>query len=148
MTPNIPGLAEETPLCLFCKIAKRQTEAAILFEDEISLAFLDTRPLFSGHCLLVPKAHYETLADLPKKLIGPLFSNAQDLAGAVKSAMNAEGTFVAMNNTVSQSIPHFHIHIVPRRKKDGLRGFFWPRRTYSSEDEMTAVRDLLSSRLK
>jgi histidine triad (HIT) family protein len=110
-----------------------------VFEDNISVAFLDSRPLFPGHCLLIAKAHYETFADLPGNLIGPLFSNAQRLAAAVKNAMSAEGTFVAINNTVSQSVPHFHIHIVPRRRKDGLRGFFWPRNPYASEDEMARV---------
>jgi histidine triad (HIT) family protein len=134
--------------CVFCRIAGREAGAKIVFEDDVSLAFLDSRPLFPGHCLLVSKDHYETLADLPKDLIGRLFSNAQYLAGAVKGAMQAEGTFVAVNNTVSQSVPHFHIHIVPRRRKDGLRGFFWPRHAYSSEDEMAAVRDVLSSWMK
>jgi len=112
------------------------------------MAFLDARPLFPGHCLLIPKAHYDTMADLPKDLLGRLFSNAQDLAAVVKSGMQAEGTFVAANNTVSQSVPHFHIHVVPRRRKDGLRGFFWPRHAYSSEDEMNAVRDILCSQMK
>lgn len=134
--------------CVFCRIAGREAGAKIVFEDDVSLAFLDSRPLFPGHCLLISKDHYETIADLPNDLIGRLFSNAQYLAGAVKGAMQAEGTFVAVNNTVSQSVPHFHIHIVPRRRKDGLRGFFWPRHAYSSEDEMAAVRDVLSSWMK
>ena len=134
--------------CVFCQIATGEKEAKVVFEDDASLAFLDARPLFPGHCLLIPKAHYETIADVPKHLIGTLFSNAQDLAAVVKSAMQAEGTFVAANNTVSQSVPHFHIHIVPRRRKDGLRGFFWPRHAYSSEDEMNAVRDILRAEVK
>jgi len=134
--------------CVFCQIATGEKEAKVVFEDGASLAFLDARPLFPGHCLLVPKAHYETIADVPKHLIGTLFSNAQDLAAVVKSAMQAEGTFVAANNTVSQSVPHFHIHIVPRRRKDGLRGFFWPRHAYSSVDEMNAVRDILRTEVK
>jgi len=134
--------------CIFCQIATGEKEAKVVFEDDDSLAFLDARPLFPGHCLLIPKAHYETIADVPKHLIGTLFSNAQDLAAVVKSAMQAEGTFVAANNTVSQSVPHFHIHIVPRRRKDGLRGFFWPRHAYSSEDEMNAVRDILRAEVK
>lgn len=139
---------EPEAACVFCRIAGREADAKIVFEDDVSLAFLDSRPLFPGHCLLVSKDHYETIAELPKDLIGRLFSNAQYLAGAVKGAMQAEGTFVAVNNTVSQSVPHFHIHIVPRRRKDGLRGFFWPRHAYSSEDEMAAVRDVLSSWMK
>jgi histidine triad (HIT) family protein len=141
-TPE-PGQPETD--CLFCRVAAGRADAQIVFEDDVSIALLDARPLFPGHCLLISKAHHETLSDLPKELIARLFSNAQDLAAAVKGAMQAEGTFVAVNNTVSQSVPHFHIHIVPRRRKDGLRGFFWPRHAYSSEDEMIAVRNVLSS---
>ncbi len=111
-----------------------------VFEDQVSMAFLDHRPLFPGHCLLVPREHYETLADLPLKLVGPFFANVQLLARAVEKAMNAEGTFVAMNNRVSQSVPHLHVHIVPRRKKDGLKGFFWPRNKYGSEEERLRVK--------
>ena len=97
-------------------------------------------PLFPGHCLLIPKRHYETLADLPEDLIGPLFRSAKFLASAVERAMESEGSFVAINNRVSQSVPHLHIHIVPRRRKDGLRGFFGPRRKYESPAEMESVR--------
>ncbi len=112
------------------------------------MAFLDSRPLFPGHCLLIPKAHYETLTDVPERLASVLFSNVQRLAGVVQDAMHAEGSFVAMNNIVSQSVPHFHIHIAPRRHKDGLRGFFWPRRKYESEEEEKGVRDAIASRLR
>jgi histidine triad (HIT) family protein len=129
--------------CLFCRIVAGAVEAATVFEDELTLAFLDHRPLFPGHCLLIPKAHYETLSDLPEDLIGPLFSNARWLADTVEQAMESEGSFVAINNRVSQSVPHLHIHIVPRRKKDGLRGFFWPRQKYESAAEMERVRDAL-----
>lgn len=125
--------------CLFCGIVNGEVSAAVVFEDELSLAFLDHRPLFPGHCLLVPKIHFETLTDLPDNLVGPFFQNVQLLARAVEGALEAEGTFVAMNNRVSQSVPHLHVHIVPRRKKDGLKGFFWPRRKYSDEAEMLAV---------
>jgi histidine triad (HIT) family protein len=135
--------AKDEP-CLFCKIVSRELEAKIIFEDEISLAFLDVRPLFPGHVLLIPKAHYPTLTDLPAALIGPFFSNAQMLARRVQQAMKAEGTFVAMNNVVSQSVPHLHVHIVPRKRSDGLRGFFWPRRPYQ-EGEMLAMHELLGS---
>src|SRR6266404_8312638 len=113
-------LASAIATCLFCKITNREVTARLVFEDEISLAFLDHRPVFPGHCLLIPKAHYETLTDLPDRLIGPFFKNAQLLAGAVESALAAHGTFVAINNRVSQSVPHLHVHIVPRRRKDGL----------------------------
>jgi len=141
-----PGGQEDE--CVFCRIVSGNVDAQIVFEDKFSLAFLDSRPLFPGHCLLIAKAHYETFADIPSELIGPLFSIAQRLSAAVKKAMNAEGTFVAMNNTVSQSVPHFHIHVVPRRRKDGLRGFFWPRHPYASEDEMARVREAVRSELK
>ena len=104
--------------CLFCQIVRGDVAALKVFEDEVSLAFLDHRPVFPGHCLLIPKAHFETLADLPTNLIGPLFQNAQLLARAVENAMEAHGTFVAMNNRVSQSVPHFHVHVVPRWKGD------------------------------
>jgi histidine triad (HIT) family protein len=125
--------------CLFCQIAAGALPAVSVFEDEVSMAFLDHRPLFPGHCLLVPRQHYETLSDLPSRLIGPVFSNVQLLARAVQLALNAEGTFVAMNNKVSQSVPHLHVHVVPRRRKDGLKGFFWPRTKYKSEEEMLLV---------
>jgi histidine triad (HIT) family protein len=127
--------------CQFCRIVAGGLPAATVFEDAVSLAFLDYRPLFPGHCLLIPTMHYETLTDLPESLMGPLFGNARLLAGAVQEAMQSEGSFVAINNRVSQSVPHLHIHIVPRRKKDGLRGFFWPRRKYESPAEMEDVRN-------
>ena len=127
------------PGCIFCRIVSGEMAATFVFEDDVSLAFLDHRPLFPGHCLLVPKSHYETLSDLPVDLVGPFFRNAQLLTRAVEAALSAEGSFVAMNNRVSQSVPHLHVHIVPRRKKDGLKGFFWPRNKYGSEAEMTEV---------
>jgi histidine triad (HIT) family protein len=125
--------------CLFCGIVSQEVDASIVFRDDISLAFLDHRPLFPGHCLLVPKTHFETLSDLPTQLVGPFFTNVQLLARAVELAMEAEGSFVAMNNRVSQSVPHLHVHIVPRRKKDGLKGFFWPRNKYESQAHVIEV---------
>jgi len=124
------------PACKFCQIVSRALAAAIVFEDSLSLAFLDNRPLFPGHILLIPKHHYETLGDLPSVLAGAFFTNVQLLARAVETGMHAEGSFVAINNRVSQSVPHLHVHIVPRRKKDGLRGFFWPRQPYKDDAEM------------
>jgi histidine triad (HIT) family protein len=121
--------------CPFCRIASGEHDAQIVLEDEHCVAFLDNRPLFPGHSLLVPRAHHETLADLPPELIEPFFSDAQLLARAVEEAMDAEGTFVALNNRVSQSVPHLHVHVAPRRRKDGLRGFFWPRRKYEGDQE-------------
>jgi len=117
--------------------------ARLVFEDEISLAFLDHRPVFPGHCLLIPKSHYETLTDLPANLVGPFFKNAQLLAGAIESAMEAHGTFVAMNNRVSQSVQHLHVHAVPRRRKDGLRGFFWPRYPYKTDEEADLIQSVI-----
>jgi histidine triad (HIT) family protein len=134
--------------CLFCRIVSGELPATIVFEDEKSVAFLDHRPLFHGHTLLVPRQHFETLVDLPVSQVGPLFKNAQLLARAVESALDAEGTFVAMNNRVSQSVPHLHVHVVPRRRKDGLKGFFWPRTKYKSEDEMKVVQSKISKALE
>ena len=134
--------------CLFCRIVSGEVPAVVVFEDKDTLAFLDHRPLFPGHTLLVPRAHYETLTDLPVKQVGPLFENAQLLARAVETAMEAEGTFVAMNNRVSQSVPHLHIHIVPRRRKDGLKGFFWPRTKYKTQEEMEVVQQKIAAVLE
>lgn len=133
--------------CIFCSIVSGEVQASVVFEDDISLAFLDYRPLFPGHCLLIPRDHFETLADLPEKLVGPFFKNVQLLARAVEAALGAEGTFVAMNNRISQSVPHLHAHIVPRRKKDGLKGFFWPRNKYGNEAEMLAVQKAIQSEI-
>lgn len=139
----------DEPNCKFCQIASRAVSSGIVFEDSLSLAFLDNRPLFPGHTLLIPKQHYETLQDLPADLMGTFFKNVQLLARAVESGMHAEGSFVAINNRVSQSVPHLHVHIVPRRKKDGLRGFFWPRQPYKDDAEMqqaqTAIQKALTA---
>jgi len=131
--------------CAFCQIVQKQVPAAIVFEDTLTLAFLDRRPLFPGHALLVPKAHLETLPDLPDELVAPLFIGARLLTQAVQEAMEAEGSFVAINNKVSQSVPHLHVHIVPRRRKDGLKGFFWPRNPYPSPQEMERVRQAIAA---
>jgi histidine triad (HIT) family protein len=138
-------MPKTTASCTFCKIIHGEINGYVVLEDDVSLAFLDHRPLFPGHCLLVPRHHHETLADLPADLITPLFTNAQLLARVVEQSMNAEGSFVAMNNRVSQSVPHLHIHIVPRRKKDGLKGFFWPRQPYKDEDEIKKVQNTLQA---
>jgi len=133
--------------CKFCQIAAKSIPGVIVFEDDLSLAFLDTRPLFPGHTLLIPKQHYETLLDLPANSTGEFFRNVQHLAAAVEQSMEAEGTFVAVNNKVSQSVPHLHVHIVPRRKKDGLRGFFWPRTVYQDEAQMKQVQEAIKQAL-
>ena len=133
--------------CVFCRIINGDLAGVVVYEDEISIAVLDHRPLFPGHCLLLPRSHYETLIDLPGKLIGGFFSNVQLLSGAVEQALGAEGTFIAINSRVSQSVPHLHVHIVPRRRKDGLKGFFWPRYKYKSDEEMQTVRAAIKSAL-
>ena len=130
-------------VCKFCQIASHALPSYAVFEDSISLAFLDNRPLFPGHVLLIPKQHFETLTDFPPDLSGGFFRNVQLLAKAVEQGMGAEGTFVAINNKVSQSVPHLHVHIVPRRKKDGLRGFFWPRNAYKNEEQMKEAQDAI-----
>jgi histidine triad (HIT) family protein len=134
--------------CLFCRIVSGELPAIIVYEDDVSVAFLDHRPLFHGHTLLVPREHVETLGELPSKLVAPYFEAAQLLARAVESAMDAEGSFVAMNNRVSQSVPHLHVHVVPRRRKDGLKGFFWPRTKYNGDEEMQEVKKKISAALK
>lgn len=132
-------------MCIFCDIAAGSVEAEIVFEDERTLAFLDHRPLFPGHTLLIPREHHETLVDLPDDLIQPFFSNTRLLARAIRDAMGAEGTFVAMNNKVSQSVPHLHVHVVPRRRKDGLRGFFWPRHRYKNGEMIASAQAIRSA---
>jgi histidine triad (HIT) family protein len=129
--------------CVFCEMLRGGEAHYLVFEDELTAAFLDHRPVFSGHCLLIPKEHFETLVDLPQRLLEPLFGNAQRLARAVEGGMQADGTLVLMNNRVSQSVPHLHIHVVPRRKGDGLRGFLWPRQQYPDEETALHVRDAI-----
>ena len=117
----------------------------MVFEDNGTVAFLDTRPLFHGHTLVLPREHFETLTDLPLGFIDQLFKNVQLISRGVETAMDAEGTFVAMNNRVSQSVPHLHVHIVPRRRKDGLKGFFWPRTKYSDDEQLNEVKSRIRS---
>lgn len=143
---NHHNMVEEMPDdCIFCQIAARTRPASIVLEDDRVVAFLDARPLFPGHCLLIPKNHVETLSGLPVPAAGPFFQAAQVLARAVEESLGADGSFVAINNRVSQSVPHLHVHVVPRRKKDGLRGFFWPRGKYADAAEMEAVRSAIAT---
>jgi histidine triad (HIT) family protein len=121
--------------CLFCAIAAGEVAAAKVLETKDLVAFLDVRPVFKGHVLLVPRRHVVTLPDLPADLRDPFLEAAQRLAEAMVHGLGAQGSFVAANNTVSQSVPHLHLHVVPRTKGDGLRGFFWPRTTYVDEGE-------------
>ena len=127
------------PSCIFCEIIARDRAAEIVFESDHTFGILDHRPLFPGHVLLMPRQHCVTLPDLPADYVAELFVQAQLLCRAVQSAMDAQGTFVAINNTVSQSVPHLHVHIVPRTKGDGLKGFFWPRHSYDDDEHRALV---------
>jgi histidine triad (HIT) family protein len=133
--------------CVFCQIVAGELPAHVVLDDDEALGFLDVRPLFHGHVLVVPKQHVELLTDLPVDRVGPLFERVQRVAAAVVEACGAQGSFVAMNNKVSQSVPHLHVHVVPRTKGDGLKGFFWPRTRYASEEEAAAVAASIASRL-
>jgi histidine triad (HIT) family protein len=132
--------------CVFCAIVGGAAAHRVLDTAE-AVAFLDIRPLFPGHVLVLPRDHIETLSDLPGPLLDPFFSAVQRVAGAVETAMGAAGTFVAINNRISQSVPHLHVHVVPRNPKDGLRGFFWPRGRYAGEAEMESVAARISGAL-
>jgi histidine triad (HIT) family protein len=137
------------PDCTFCRVVAGETPATVVLSDEHTVAFLDHRPLFEGHTLVVPRSHVATLRDLPAGLLTPYFTDVQRVAAAVQDALDAQGTFVAANNVVSQSVPHLHFHVVPRRRKDGLRGFFWPRTRYPAaeraEEVAAAIRSALQS---
>ena len=126
------GTAAEVAECVFCQIVAGELEADVVLETEQLVAFLDKRPVFKGHVLLVPRTHVVTLPELPAELRDPFLAAAQRLATAAVEALGAQGSFVAMNNVVSQSVPHLHLHVVPRTRGDGLRGFFWPRRKYGA----------------
>ena len=127
------------PSCLFCRIVAGAEPAHLVYEDADTVGFLDVRPVFPGHVLLVPRIHVVTLPDLPAELVGPFFEAGRRIAAAVPIALGAQGTFVAMNNIVSQSVPHLHLHVVPRTKGDGLRGFFWPRTRYAHPEDAAAT---------
>jgi histidine triad (HIT) family protein len=132
--------------CVFCSILAGEVPAHFVIPVEREgdcVAFLDARPLFPGHVLVVPRAHRETIVDLPQAELTALYADAQRVCGAVERALGADGSFVAMNNRVSQSVPHAHVHVVPRRRGDGLRGFFWPRHKYASNEEAAAIAKLL-----
>jgi histidine triad (HIT) family protein len=138
---------DQRPGCVFCAIVSGEVPAHRAYADDDFVAFLDTRPVFKGHTLLVPREHVETLPDLPAPLRDPFLARAQDLATAMKTALGAQGSFVAVNNTVSQSVPHLHLHVVPRTKGDGLRGFFWPRTKYDDDDEAASYAERIAEAL-
>jgi histidine triad (HIT) family protein len=133
--------------CKFCQIIAGEIPAHFVLETDDVVAFLDHRPLFYGHTLVLPRAHIETLLDLPSELVGPFFLEVQRVTRAVTAAREAQGSFVAENNVVSQSVPHLHVHVVPRRRKDGLRGFFWPRTKYESDAQIAEVAAGIRERL-
>lgn len=136
------------PSCLFCRIVAGTEPAHVVHRDHTVVAFLDIRPLFAGHVLVVPVDHVETLPDLPAAEVGPFFERVQLLSEAVRDATGAQGTFVAMNNAVSQSVPHLHAHVVPRTKGDGLRGFFWPRTRYDDDAHAAAVAEHIAATVR
>lgn len=133
--------------CTFCEIVNGDAAAHVVLDDEVALAFLDARPLFVGHVLVVPREHVVTLPELPVDRLGPFFERVQAVARALPEALGAQGTFVAMNNRVSQSVPHLHVHVVPRTKGDGLKGFFWPRTKYTSAEQMRTTAEKIRARL-
>lgn len=133
--------------CLFCAIVAGSVPAFKVFDGPDGVAFLDIRPVFKGHVLVVPRDHIVTLPDLPAELLSGYFALVQRLAAAVPRALGAQGTFVAINNVVSQSVPHLHNHVVPRTKGDGLRGFFWPRTKYASDDEARSYAERIGKEL-
>jgi histidine triad (HIT) family protein len=129
--------------CVFCRMIRGELEALGVYEDEAVLAYLDHRPVFPGHILVMPRAHVETLPDLSADQLLPLFTVVQRAAAIMPAALQAEGTFIANNNVVSQSVPHVHVHVVPRRRRDGLRGFFWPRHPYKTREDALRVQHTL-----
>ncbi len=139
------GMSSE---CRFCAVVAGTAPAEVVATDADTVAFLDRRPVFPGHTLVVPRRHVETIEDLPDDLLAPMLGAARRVAGGVRAAMGAQGTFVAMNNTVSQSVPHLHVHVVPRTKGDGLRGFFWPRRGYRDDEHRAEIAARIRSTLE
>ncbi len=134
--------------CVFCAVVAGATPSFPVAGTDDAVAFLDTRPVFPGHVLVVPRRHIEVLGDMPLESLGGFFRFVQRIAGAVERGLGAGGTFVAINNRVSQSVPHLHVHVVPRTKGDGLRGFFWPRTRYASDEVAAAYRDRIAAALE
>ena len=128
---------------MFCRIVRGEMKAWKVHEDELTIVFLDSGPLFAGHCLVCPKDHYETLLEVPNDMLEPLFATTRLMGAAIERGLGAQGSFMAINNRISQSVPHLHVHVVPRRRQDGMKGFFWPRRPYKDEAEAEATAKLL-----
>ena len=137
-----------SPSCIFCDIARGVAHAAVVVRDGGFTAFLDARPVFKGHVLVVPDEHVPVIADLPEESVGPYFSFVRRISAAVEAGLGSGGTFLCLNNKVSQSVPHIHFHVVPRTKGDGLRGFLWPRTKYESEEEMQDYARRITAALK
>ena len=133
--------------CIFCKIARKEELSYIIFEDNEVIVFLDNKPVFPGHCLVIPKKHIENFHYLPKEQVSHFFEISKVLSKAVELGLHAHGTFIAINTNVSQSVPHFHLHVIPRRQKDGLRGFFWPRMSYQSIDEIKFIQKSIHDKM-
>ena len=133
------------PSCIFCRIIAGEVDACRVYENEQVVVFLDSGPLFPGHCLVCPRQHHELMTELPADLLEPVFGTAQVVARALEKGLGAEGAFVAVNNRVSQSVPHLHVHVIPRRKGDGMKGFFWPRRPYRDREHMAATAAAISA---
>jgi histidine triad (HIT) family protein len=134
--------------CIFCAIVARQAPAHFVLEEPAIVAFLDARPLFHGHVLVVPRTHVATVAEAPPGMVGALFETAKRVSAAFAPALGAEGTFLAMNDRISQSVPHVHAHVVPRRKGDGLKGFFWPRQPYENDEQAAAIAARIADALR
>ncbi|MCA1827484.1 MAG: HIT family protein [Myxococcales bacterium] len=137
-----------SPSCIFCEISKGTAHAAVVVREGGFTAFLDARPVFKGHVLVVPTDHVAVIADLPEESVGPLFSLVRRVSAAIETGLGSGGTFLCLNNKVSQSVPHIHVHVVPRTKGDGLRGFLWPRTKYASDDETQDYARRISAALK
>jgi histidine triad (HIT) family protein len=136
--------------CLFCRIAGGEVDAHRVLATDDAVGFLDVRPVFPGHVLVVPRTHYETLMDMPTAALEPLWEAVQRIGRALENrdGLAADGVFVGVNNRISQSVPHVHVHVIPRRRKDGLRGFFWPRQKYASDDEAAAIADRIRASVR
>ncbi|ASW53692.1 HIT family protein [Plantactinospora sp. KBS50] len=133
--------------CVFCSIVRGEAPALMVADEPEVLAFLDTRPVFKGHLLVIPRDHVETLGDLPPAQVGGYFEAVRRFALAVQAGLGAGGSFVAINNRVSQSVPHLHTHVIPRTRGDGLRGFFWPRHRYDSDTDARTYAERIAAAL-
>jgi histidine triad (HIT) family protein len=147
LTAEAATLSSVTGTCPFCEIVAGRLPAHTVLDHDVAVGFLDARPVFKGHVLVVPRNHVVTLPDLPRDAVGPFFTQVQRVAAAVPDALGADGTFVAANNVVSQSVAHLHVHVVPRVRKDGLRGFFWPRQRYADDDEAAGYAERIAAAL-